>query len=388
MTGWQTTGQEIREATMFISAASFKKNAALTAVALALLLSNCAVTEKRPGHELGFIITGNTGPTSPFNGYPQRLASVYKSINRENIVLAIHTGNLIYGGHEWMGVTRKDIERQFRNAVTHKKLLTVIMYHLVGEMDQYNGKIDLFEHYVAKKHFNSFNYADSHFILLHIMNKDSQLSPGELRWLEQDLEINKDCSAIFVFSHYPVMSSPQSGAQCKSGDELHALFAKYPVKAAISGNTKNFTEFDKDGIRYINAGCSGFNNEDWQQGFFQYYIARYDGLNLFIKGIKVDFGPDTRRTNLMTGAAKKINKILLSKLPVLMHRPPPMAAAGYFVMSEKCTNAASCGMFYPAHNKKIDSLKISMYSISGERGAAPHVIEKSRTSGGMPCFPN
>ncbi len=268
-------------------------------MALALLISNCAGTEKRLGHDLKFIVIGNTNPASPFHGFPQRLASVYKSLNRENVVLAIHTGNMAFGGDDGMGILRKDVERQFRKALELQKLLTIIVHHLPGESDQYNGTIDLFERYISKKNLHSFNYADSHFILIPIMNKDSHLSTQEFSWLEEDLAAHKNSSAIFVFSNYPIVSSPLSGArQNEGGSELHALFAKYQVKAAISGIMKNFTEYEKEGVRYINAGCGGFNNEDWQQGYFQYYIAWYDGLNFSMKGVKVSTETEVRKMNI------------------------------------------------------------------------------------------
>jgi hypothetical protein len=298
----------VREDTMYISATSLTKYAAQTALFLVILLVSCAVPEYRPGHEVKFIVIGNTSPVSPFTGYPERLPSVYRSISHENIVLAIHTGNMIHGGHEWMGITRKDIVRQYQNVIRHKNMLTAITYILAGEMDQFNGKIDFFEQFISKKLFYSFNYADSHFILLNILNKDHVLTPGQMRWLENDLEAHKNFSAIFVFSHYPVISSPQSGIRFQGGEELHALFIRYPVKAVISGSMKNYSEYEKDTIRYIDAGCYGFNNEDWQPGFNQYYIARYDGINFSIKGVKVNVPPNLNKGNTLSGTASEKNK--------------------------------------------------------------------------------
>ena len=293
---------------MHSSSSSKTKYAIPAALFLIILLMSCAAPEHRPGHEVRFIVIGNTSPVSPFTGYPERLPFVFKSMGLENIVLAIHTGNLIHGGNEWMGITRKDIVRQYQNVLRHKNMNIAVTHILAGEMDQFNGKNDFFEQFIGTKLFYSFNYADSHFILLNILNKDHLLTLGQMRWLENDLEAHKNDSAIFVFSHYPVISSPQSGIRYEGGEALHALFIRYPVKAVISGYMKNYSEYEKDTVRYIDAGCYGFNNEDWQPGFNQYYIARYDGINFTIKGVKVNFPQHLNKGGAHGGNITEKNK--------------------------------------------------------------------------------
>jgi hypothetical protein len=251
--------------------------------------ANCSSAGRKPFQEVKFIVLGNTGPASPFTGFSAKLSSVYKSINHENIVLVIHLGNMVHGGHDWMGITKIDVERQYRMAFMHNKSLTPILHMVAGEMDKYNGTTELFEHFISKKLFYSFNYADSHFILLNITNKDHALSPEQKKWLNEDLEIYKKSPAIFVFSHYPITSSQQSGIRYQDGEELHALFARYPVRAVISGGAKTFLDFERDAIRYIVAGCYGYNDENWHSKYNQYYIAHYDGFNFTIKGVKMNF---------------------------------------------------------------------------------------------------
>ncbi|OHD72427.1 MAG: hypothetical protein A2W19_13870 [Spirochaetes bacterium RBG_16_49_21] len=260
----------------------------LTAILL-FLLTHCAAPSQRPASDVKFIVIGNTSPASPFVGYAERLPAVLRDINHEHPVLVIHTGNIIHGGHEWMGITRKDVTRQFRNLIKQKKIFTSAIHILAGAGDQFNGSLELFEQYTGEKLFYSFNYGDSHFVLLHIIDEGRKMSPEQTRWLREDLEIHKNSSAIFIFSHHPVISYPQNGTRYSGGEELHKLFIRYPVKAVISGDANNFYEYAKDNIRYIMAGCYGFNNRDWHWGFYQYYIGHYDGNRFTIKGVRVNF---------------------------------------------------------------------------------------------------
>lgn len=264
-----------------------------------LTLLSCSGLEPRNPGELKFIIIGNTNPASPFTGHPEKLMYVIKSINQENAFLVIHTGNIIQGGTESVGITARDITRQFGAFARDRGALRAILHILAGEKDLYNGSLDMFNRYTGEKLFYSFNYGPVHFVLLNILNKKHSLSPEQVKWLKRDLEDHRNDSAIFIFSHFPIQSSPQSGVKYLEGEELHDLFKEYPVKAAISGYSNNLNEFEKDGIRYINAGCFGYNYEEWHWNFNQYYIAHFDGTRLTVKGIRVNFPADSYRPKII-----------------------------------------------------------------------------------------
>ncbi len=254
-----------------------------------------------------FVVIGNTSPASPFTGFAEKLDFVFQAINQENPVMVIHTGNIIQGGNEWMGITRKDIDRQYEMFMDQKKVLRPILHILAGERDLYNESLDLFREYTGERLFYSFNYGNIHFILLHVLARDRRIDPEQMKWLKHDLETNRYAAAIFVFTHYPVLSSPQSGIRYQGGDELHRLFTQYPVKAVISGSVKNSYEYEKDGIRYYAAGCYGFNYEDWHWSYTQYYVAYYDGTRLTLRGVRVNFPGTSYRPKVLKEEPEKKN---------------------------------------------------------------------------------
>ena len=267
---------------------SKRKISALIA-AVSITAASCAAPQQKSAHEVEFIVMGNTSPASPFTGRPEKLEKVFRSINQENPVLVIHTGNVVQGGLESAGITTNDVARQYVQFLQEKKILRPILHVLAGEKDLYENSLELFKHYIAEKLYYSFNYGNAHIIILHVLNGRHRLDPVQMKWLRHDLEKHRYDAAIFIITHYPVISSPYSGIRYQGGDELHSLFVQYPVKAVISGSMKSMYEYEKDGIRYITAGCFGFNNEDWHWSYNQYYIIRYDGVRVTAKGIRVNF---------------------------------------------------------------------------------------------------
>lgn len=278
--------------------------AAALAAALALLTA-CSTPQQEPMQFVTFAVMGNTSPASPFTGEAEKLEFVFKTLNRENPMLIIHTGDIIQGGNESMGITLKDVERQYQNFQMQKKVLRPIIHILAGRKDLYNGSLSLFKRYTGEKLYYSFNYGSAHFILLHILNRDHKLSPEQSRWLKRDLEANREHGPIFIFSHYPIMAPPQAGTRYADGEELHRLFKEYPVKAVIAGSTRGLYEFEKDGIRYAAAGCFGYTFEDWHWSYNQYYLVNYDGAKVSLRGVRVSFPANSYRPKIMKDEPEK-----------------------------------------------------------------------------------
>lgn len=292
---------------MYTMQVSHIKRKSTVILAALLMAAGCTVPLQKPGHEVKFVIMGNTSPASPYTGFAEKLEFVFQTINQENPVMVIHTGNIIQGGADWMGITRKDIDRQYEIFLQQKKVLRPIIHILAGEKDPYNKSLDLFERYTGERLYYSFNYGNIHFILLHVLHRDHRIDPEQMKWLKRDLETNRYAAAIFVFTHYPVLSSPQSGIRYHGGDELHKLFVQFPVKGVISGSIKNSYEYEKDGIRYAAAGCYGYNYEDWHWSYVQYYVATYDGTRFNLKGVRINFPGNSYRPKIFKEEPEKKN---------------------------------------------------------------------------------
>jgi hypothetical protein len=89
------------------------------------------------------------------------------------------------------------------------------------------------------------------------------------------------------------------------GDELHALFKDYPVKAAFAGGARTAYDFEKDGIRYALAGCFGYTYEDWHWSYNQYYLVSYDGARVTVRGVRVSFPPASYRPRIIKDDPQK-----------------------------------------------------------------------------------
>ncbi len=267
----------------------------IAAITAALTIAGCAGTAPRPDQEINFIIIGNTGPSSPFTGHPEKLDEVYRSINQENPALVVNMGNIIAGGDERVGIMKKDIIRQYRQFLRQKEILLPIMHVTAGEKDAHNGSLALFTNFTGRKLFYSFNYGAARFIIMAITSSDHALTPEQMRWLKRELKSSRSSAAVFVFAHYPLLAPPRSGMGHNEGEELHRLFIGYPVKAVFSGRGTSLHEYERDGIRYVNAGCFGFNYEDWHWSFNQYYRVRFHDGTLTVRGVRVKFSGNSYR---------------------------------------------------------------------------------------------
>lgn len=276
-------------------------------LAAALITASCAAPEAKPDPSFTFVVTGNTSPASPFTGHAEKLGQVLAGINRENPALVVHTGNLVQGGSAGVGVAEGDVSRQYLAFLEQAEALRPVLHVLAGERDLYNGSADLFRKFTGRELWYSFNYGDIHFIILHVLHSEHWMSPEQTAWLKRDLESQRDAAAIFVFTHYPVTASPYSGIRCVNGQALHELFVKYPVRAVIAGSTRTLYDFQKDGVRYIAAGCFGFTMEDWHWNYNQYYVAHFDGKSLSLRGVRVNFTGPSYRPKIIRAAPVKKN---------------------------------------------------------------------------------
>ena len=82
-----------------------KRTISALLAAVSVAAASCAAPHQKPAHEVEFIVMGNTSPASPFTGRPEKLEQVFRSINQDNPMLVIHTGNIIQGGSESVGIT-------------------------------------------------------------------------------------------------------------------------------------------------------------------------------------------------------------------------------------------------------------------------------------------
>jgi hypothetical protein len=236
-------------------------------------------TANRPD-DISFVLIGNTRPESPFCSLSGRLTLAFDEINRENPIFAVHMGDIIYGGKAWTGIKENDLTRQLREFYSIK--ISPILYNVMGDMDLLNDSAEIYTKYTNRVRYYSFNYGNLHFIVLDTTDPEpGMVSDTQINWLSDDLESSKNFSAIFIFTHHPMLipkyaQMAESGEICKSPEKLFSIFAKYPVKAVFSGHLTSYYIEKRDDIFYITSGCGGYNKSDQYSNTYQYYIVRYN----------------------------------------------------------------------------------------------------------------
>lgn len=109
-----------------------------------------SLREKPAPIPLKFALIGNTYPESPFSFSFSLLSQAVSAINAENPLILFHTGNMVHGGMDWMGINKRDMIKQYREIKKVLTSLTAIFYPLLGEKDLYNNSDKLFAAFSAR----------------------------------------------------------------------------------------------------------------------------------------------------------------------------------------------------------------------------------------------
>ena len=273
-----------------------KLNSARTlAVLFALpLLASCTESIREAPNPVRFALIGNTNPDTPYRDLSTKIRSVFYRINRENPLIVVHMGNVVYGGKKWMGINREDVKKQYYQFSSFTAALRSLLYTVKGEKDTYEDKSDVYYQFSRKNDYYSFNYGNVHFIMLDsIDTKPGTVGDDQIEWLKDDLEYYRNSPAILVFIHHPLFLPPgrypNDAIFCRQAQVLHALFAKYPVKAVFSGNLDRYYSTRRGAIEYITAGCGGYNPSDSAKSHASYYIVDFDRGSINVAARQVPY---------------------------------------------------------------------------------------------------
>jgi hypothetical protein len=260
----------------------------VSAILCAAALASCNPfrTEPLPDDVL-FAMLGNTSPESPFGRMAPGVARTMEAINRSNPVFAVHLGNIVHGGGEFMGIREDDVSRQYADFFSVQDALKPLLYTTKGERDLYNGSSGLYEKFTRKSRWYSYNYGNLHFMVLDSTDpQQGNIGPVQREWIAGDLR-NSGRNAVFVFSHHP-LAVPEKlrttlGGQCiVNADDITALFRRYRVQAVFSGIPDTSFIHESDGIRHVNAACGDYEGIDPFARKNQYVLVRFQDREIFI----------------------------------------------------------------------------------------------------------
>jgi Icc protein len=239
------------------------------------------VARPAPANHFRFSIIGDrTGEAQP--GVYER---VWREVDQLHPDFVINVGDVIQGGNdatagqEWQTV--REVWRHY----------SYPLYFTPGNHDIWSEESEkLYEKYTGRPPFYSFNYRGAHFTILD-NSRTENLSEGQMKFLERDLDENRARNPKFVFFHRPtVWLIP---LKFRSEFALHRLLRKYQVTMVVSGHTHQFARLEKDGIVYLTVGSSGghLRGTGFAQGwFFQHVLAEVNGAKVDLTVKEID-GP-------------------------------------------------------------------------------------------------
>ncbi len=165
-------------------------------------------------------------------------------------------------------------EDQYKQAMEIMKTVKVPVYYAPGNNDIVDAETaKLFKKYTGRDPYYSFNYQNSHFIILDNSRCETyaQMDTTQKIWLAKDLERNKNKENIYVVMHKPFWAD---GINAKKEDKMHKLFTKYNVKAVFTGHWHQYAhdKFDKTDYYLVGSSGAGFGKPNDSLGMFYQFL--------------------------------------------------------------------------------------------------------------------
>ena len=218
--------------------------AALVVLVFGGVIVSRAVTE--PKNDFRFSILGDrTG-----GAQPEIYGRIWREVDLLHPDFVINVGDTIQGGRD------ADLQQQWGELrPLFQRYSHYPLYFTPGNHDVFNDTSkELYEKETKRPTFYSFDYQEAHFTVLD-NSRTNDLTEDQIKFLEKDLEANKDKRPKFVFFHKPYWIAP---LKLGSGEfPLHQLAKKYGVEHIISGHGHVFVRIVRDGIAYMEVGSSG-----------------------------------------------------------------------------------------------------------------------------------
>ena len=250
---------------------------------LALLLISCTSQQEKP---FTFVVIGDHRPADENLPPPEVFSKEMKSIEKLKPTFIVDTGDLIFG----VSKKKEVIERQYRDLFNVLSQFNIPIYPTVGNHEVANNNLSYYIQNFHRPTYYSFNYHNSHFIVLSTEEKgeDGSIEGRQLAWLKQDLNRAQKATNIFIFMHRPMF--PKYTLQAmkyksfppERRDELRNLFLRYSVKIVFAGHEHVYSKVLRDGIWYINSSGGGapLYLPPEQGGFYHYVIVSVKGRSV------------------------------------------------------------------------------------------------------------
>jgi predicted phosphodiesterase len=165
---------------------------------------------------------------------------------------------------------------QWDSILTTIRTLPCKFYFVAGNHEiQNETDRTIYEEKTGVKRYYSFNYGNSHFIILDntmtYWAQPQEMDAEQLTWLEKDLEKHKQMDNVFVFYHIPTYIYALREDRT---DTLVQIFEKYGVDVVFTGHHHEYSYMNRNNIEYVNVGSSGggMSTNDPARGNFYHYL--------------------------------------------------------------------------------------------------------------------
>jgi predicted phosphodiesterase len=159
------------------------------------------------------------------------------------------------------------------------------LYHVPGNHDLVENGYKYYKKYIRPQYYYSFDYQNSHFVVLNNAFKQS-FNAKQFNWLKEDLAATKK-ENIFVFMHRPTFDPTEiykgyvmSGRETVK--ELMKVFKRYKVDYVFAGHLHGYARAEREGVIYVVTGGAGaplYLPRDFG-GFYHYVRIKVEGDNI------------------------------------------------------------------------------------------------------------
>ena len=155
--------------------------------------------------DFNFIVFGDSRIAMPGAPVTPAYLRILEETNLINPDMVIHTGDLIFG----YGDSDKQLKEEYAEIFDLMATLTPEVHYVPGNHDyQTSLSVQEFKKWTGQEDYFSFDYEGVVFIILNteLPGQVGEVAGEQHRWLEEELEKNKDARALFIFTHRPLFS--------------------------------------------------------------------------------------------------------------------------------------------------------------------------------------
>jgi 3',5'-cyclic-AMP phosphodiesterase len=205
------------------------------------------------------------------NAQPGVYEEIWREIDVEYPDFVVNVGDSIQGGQDSTAAPEWQALRQLWNGYRYP------LYLVPGNHDIWSAASrEVYEKQTGHPAFYSFNYQNAHFVVLDnsaAPDLSDSLPDDQMRFLERDLERNRDREPKFIFFHKPLWLVPVTLQNSRFA--FHQLITKYGAVFVLSGHVHRYIRDRLDGVTYLAAPSSGgkLKGQGFDDGWFYGHVA-------------------------------------------------------------------------------------------------------------------